>query len=252
MARSLNLAWSASPRLGLLALGLLAHGAPCRSQEPAPAPVPASAPVAAATPAPRPVGSVRPALRLRPSHSLGLQLRNTEGSGSERGVEGATLPATRGDRMKSAFAAELRREAIESRRAALYATIPTELPELLEDDWIRRQQQRVAESVIGDAVEAAVSEGFFGGRHHQSKVSIRPMVAAAQHGLKVDASPSWSYRIRAPRGGFSVDVPLTPSSIRLHAYKDLHGTDRREMRLGAGLLLDPFDEEIRAGISLQF
>ena len=243
MRRSLPLhATPSRSRLAVTLVAALALATPCIAEEAPAAPAPATAPGAPA----------RPMLRLRPPSTLRLELRNREDLLPGAGLAGATLPATRTVRMKQAFAAELRKEAIESRRASLYATIPTELPELLEDDWIRKQQERVAESVIGDAVEAALSEGFFGGRHHQSTLSIRPVVAAAEHGLKVDGTPSWSYRIRAPRGGFSVDVPLTPSSVRLHAYRDLRGSNRREMRLGGGLLIDPFDEEIRAGVSLQF
>lgn len=225
---------------------LIGACAPCAADEPraflnAPDPPPA-------TPAHRPV------LRLKPAGppSLALELHLPPKASADAAEAGPVLPATRSDRMKRAFEAELREEAIRSRRAALYATIPSELPELLEDDYIRKQQSRVAESVIGDAFEAAVSEGFFKDRFHESKFSVRPLVAARDHGLRIDASPSWTYRVSAPRGGFRVDVPLTPSSIRLHAYKDLQGTNRRELRFGAGLLIDPFDEEVRAGFSFQF
>ena len=234
-------------RVGVSAL-LVALALPCCADSPV---LPGGPAVPAVSPG-VPTAPGRPVFRLRPTTpqvDLVLRRRHDDAPPS---ADGMTLPASRSDRMKRAFAAELREEAIRSRRASLYATIPSELPELLEDDFIREQQSRVAESVLCDAVEAAVSEGFFQGRFHTSTLSVRPLVAVADHGVRVDASPSWSYRVRAPRGGFSVDVPLTPSSIRLHAYRDLKGTDRSAMRLGGGLLIDPFDQEIRAGISLQF
>lgn len=210
-------------------------------------------------PAPPPADSApRPKLRLRAaSQGMNLELRRSLPERDRDRDDGVVdppskLPASRGERMKRAFETELREETIRSRRASLYATIPSELPELLEDDYIRKQQERVAESVIGDAFEAALSEGFFRGRSHESKLSIRPLFAEREHGMRIDASPSWTYRVRSERTGFRVDVPMTPTAIRLHGYRELKGTDRTDMRFGAGLLLDPWDEEVRIGFSLQF
>lgn len=241
-SRPLPLPPALAARLGVSAL-LLSVALPCAADPPL---------LRAPEPPPVALSPAHPMLKLKAAPQIDLVLRHDAGKPAPPSADGMTLPATRQDRMKRAFEAELREEAITSRRAALYATIPAELPELLEDDYIREQQSRVAESVLCDAVEAALSEGFFEGRYKQSKLTVRPLVAVAEHGMRVDASPSWSYRVRAPRSGFSLDVPLTPSSVRLHAYRDLKGTDKTPMRLGGGVLVDPFDQEIRAGISLQF
>lgn len=212
----------------------------------------------AATPALPHAPSVRPSpLRLRPttpvaSMTARWSVNRTEGAPADAGATTPLETRSRTQRMELAFAAEMREEALTSRRAALYASIPQDLPQLLEDDYIRDQRSRVAQSVIGDAVEAAVSEGFFGGKHTQQAVTFRPVFATAEHGFKIDASPSWSYRVRSERSGLKVDVPLIPGSLRVNAYRDLSISDRAPMRLGGGILIDPFDSEVRAGISLQF
>ncbi len=228
----------------LLAVAFCAAASGCLAQAAAPAPGSVSPPMAG-----------RVGLRA-PSSPTPLTVSPDTAGGLDLTV--STPPArqpvslTRGERMKRAFATELRDVSIRDRRAGLYGNIPDAFPQLLEDSLIERRQAELAESVLGRAVEAALTEGFFAGRRHESRMGIRPAFAVVDHGLRVDASPSWSYRVTGPHGGFRVEVPLTPSGIRMHAFRDLKGTDRTPLRMGAGLVIDPFDEEVRAGISFQF
>lgn len=162
-----------------------------------------------------------------------------------------TMP-TRAQVMGRAFTRELRDETIRSRRAALYATIPEELPQLLEDDYIREQRADVAESAILGATEAALGVAIFGERAADSRVTFRPTFAVADHGMALDATPAWAYRIRGPHGGFRFEAPMTASSFRIHAYRDLRGTNRTPLRLGSSLVMDPWDDSVRAAISFSF
>ena len=172
---------------------------------------------------------------------------NLDGPSTHRGI---ILPFGRGP--GRAFADEMRDEALSSRRAGLYANIPEDFPQLLDDDHIRRMRAGVAENVIGGAFETAVGVAFFGKVQHQHSVTLRPTVATVAHGIEIAASPSWTWRRIAPRSGLRVDVPMTPNAIRLNAWKELKGTDRSACRLGAGVSVDPFDDSVRAGMTLEF
>ena len=245
----LNLSGGAA-RCALLAVAFAA-AAPdgCLADEGDGATSPApSAPVGPTAPAPRPMLLGTPAVPILSLNGQATTLGMSVSTPSLRDSVGRS----RTERMSRAFATELQDEGLRNRRFGLYANIPEQFPQLLEDSYIERRQAELAESVIGRAVEAALSEGFFGNRKTESRMSVRPMFAVAEHGIKVDASPAWSYRVTGPHGGVRVDIPLTPSSIRLHAFRDLKGTDRTPLRMGAGLVIDPFDEEIRMGISFQF
>ena len=155
-------------------------------------------------------------------------------------------------RPSDALRQELSKRALDSRRAQLYGNFTDDMPELLEDDFIRREQARAAESVIGSAVEKALMVAFQGGVRHESSVTFRPEFTTVEHGFKVDASPTWSYKVRALRSGIRFDLPLTPRPLRVQAWRDLRGTDRTPLRLGGGITLDPFDHSVRCSVTLEF
>ena len=182
-----------------------------------------------------------------PSASIDGPEINLDGPSSHRGI---VLPFGRGP--GRAFADEMRDEALSSRRAGLYANIPDDFPQLLDDDHIRRMRAGVAESVIGGAFETAVGVAFFGKVQHQHSVTLRPTVTTVAQGIQIDASPSWTWRRIAPRSGVRIDVPMTPNAIRFNAWKELKGTDHSARRLGGGISIDPFDDSIRAGMTLEF
>jgi hypothetical protein len=153
---------------------------------------------------------------------------------------------------EEAFRLELREETLESRRAQVYGNLP-DLPELLEDDYILKERSRAAESIMGSAVEKAFVVAFQGGRRHETSVSVRPQFTTmVDHGFRVDATPSWSYKVTGVRSGLRFDVPLTPRAVRLHAWRELNGTNRSPQRLGGGISLDPFDQSLRCGLSFEF
>ena len=146
---------------------------------------------------------------------------------------------------------ELRKDALDSRRAQVFGNLP-DMPELLNDDFVLRERSRAAESIMGSAVEKAFAVAFQGRLRHEAVVSVRPEFSTVDHGFKVDASPSWSYKVVGPRTGMRLDIPLTPRSFRLHAWRELRGTDRNPQRLGAGISVDPFDQSVRCGMTLEF
>lgn len=146
---------------------------------------------------------------------------------------------------------QLRKDALESRRAQVFGNLP-DMPELLDDDFVLRERSRAAESIMGSVVEKAFAVAFQGDVRHEASVSVRPAFSTVDHGFKVDASPSWSYKVVGSRTGMRLDIPLTPRSFRLHAWRELRGTDRNPQRLGAGVSVDPFDQSIRCGMTLEF
>jgi hypothetical protein len=154
-------------------------------------------------------------------------------------------------RPTEAMNAQLRKDALESRRAQVFGNLP-DMPELLNDDFVLRERSRAAESIMGSAVEKAFAVAFQGGVRHEASVSVRPAFSTVDHGFKVDASPSWSYKVVGARTGMRLDLPLTPRPFRLHAWRELRGTDRNPQRLGGGVSVDLFDQSVRCGLTLEF
>ena len=192
------------------------------------------------------------AYQLLPDGSAAMSMESSYHAVPLRTRPASPALPTRAQVMGRAFTRELRDETVRSRRAALYATIPEELPQLLDDDFIRQQRSEVAESAILSASEAALGVAIFGERAADSRVTFRPTFAIADHGMDIDATPAWAYRIRGPHGGFRFEAPVTASSFRIHAYRDLRGTDRTPLRLGSSLIVDPWDDSVRAAISFSF
>lgn len=154
-------------------------------------------------------------------------------------------------RPSEAMAADLRKKVLESQRVQLYGNL-SDMREFLDDDFMSRERSRAAESVMGSVVEKALAVAFTGGVRHESSLSVQPEFTTVHRGFKVDASPSWSYKVKAHRSSLRLDLPLTPRPIRLQAWRDLRGTDRTAFRLGGGVSLDPFDQSVRCGLSLEF
>jgi hypothetical protein len=108
--------------------------------------------------------------------------------------------------------------------------------------------------VHGRAIQAAFSQAFVGDVHTSHGFKVTPTLtrATVKSGMHVDASPSWTWRRTTSHSGLRFDIPLTPDSLRLHAWRDLRGTNRTPVRFGSGVSVDPFDQSIHAGINLEF
>jgi hypothetical protein len=232
---------------------------PARAEDP-PAPVSESSesatdlkvPAPPATTPPAPVAA--PASPRKPRLPLAIEARWSEADIDAVRLAPPFQVSSRGERVRIAVETTLHDEAAYSRRMGVVGGIDTNLfPELAEDTWITDQRSDAAESVITSAIETACDVAFFDGKRRSQGIVLRPTVAVRDHGVRIDASPGWSYRVTAARSGFRIELPFIPtSSVRLHAYHDLKGTDRGAQRIGFGLNIDPFDQAVRAGISFQF
>lgn len=159
------------------------------------------------------------------------------------------LPARR--RTRDRFAAELQGQTLRSRGASVYGNLTEDMAELLDDNTVGRQRSRAARSIIGNTVGAAIGFAFHG-EDEQPSTTVRPDFAVVKKGIQFDASPEWTFRRVGPRTGLRIGLPLTPDAFRLKCWRDLRGTDRNPMRLGAGISIDPFDRTIRCGMSFEF
>jgi len=205
-----------------------------------------------ATPPPAPAAT--PEAPRKPRLPLALEARWSNTSMDAERYSPPFRLTSRGERVRVAVETTLHDETLRSRRMNIAGALDANLfPELAEDSWVLDQRSDAAESVISSAIETACDVAFFGGKRSSQGLVLRPTVAVREQGVSVAASPSWSYRVTGPRGGFRVELPFIPtSSLRLHAYHDLRGKDRFAQRIGFGLNVDPFDEEVRAGLSFQF
>ena len=211
----------------------------------------AKSPVSAAAPAPGSSARLRQVLALDAQFAAAIPSRSAPRTITLGDRHDLRIILPRELRPSEAMAADLRKKVLESQRVQLYGGL-SDMREFLDDDFMSRERSRAAESVMGSVVEKALAVAFTGGVRHESSVSVQPEFTTVDRGFKVDASPSWSYKVKAHRSSLRLDLPLTPRPIRLQAWRDLRGTDRTAFRLGGGVSLDPFDQSVRCGLSLEF
>ena len=153
---------------------------------------------------------------------------------------------TRLHRMAAAFRQELREESLTFRDASPWATVPDEL---LDDVHVREARERAAERILAEAASDAIETLVFG-RDPNRKHRVR-LASASRTGFDIDGTPSWRIRTGSERTGMRVDVPLTHSALRIRCWRRL-GTERGLDRIAATVALDPWDNEARVAVRLDF
>jgi hypothetical protein len=148
--------------------------------------------------------------------------------------------------MATAFRQELREEALTFRDASPWATVPDEL---LDDVYVRAARERAAERILAEAASDALETLVFG-RDPNGKHRLR-LASASRTGFEIDGTPSWRVRLGGERAGMRVDVPLTRSALRFRCWRRL-GTERGLDRIAATVALDPWDNEARFSVRLDF
>lgn len=151
----------------------------------------------------------------------------------------ARLEGPREPARARAFASRLRREA----RGIRLSVEGSAWPLVLRDEAASRlSRERAAERAVRRAVKAALETALHGDAARPVPGAPAPRLRAGWRG------DGWRLVRTGDRTTLRLDLRATGSPVRLGLDRQLSG--RFADRLGAGLSLDPFDQEVRATVTL--